>query len=140
MSLICNVSQAQLLLCFSYTRPYPYLPLPLPPFAPVFMLSHAFENYEKIMAKIRVWSIHVGNVDEKKDGEADAEHPLIIICRQRVPLSTKLKKKAHTQCRAFLIVLTLWWLGGKGKCSGLGVTGLSFSLLVLFTYLPSAFA
>lgn len=104
------------------------------------MLSHAFENYEKIMAKIRVWSIHVGNVDEMKEGEADAEHPLIIICRQRVPLSTKLKKKAHTQCRAFLIVLTLWWLGGKGKCSGLEVTGLSFSLLVLFTYLPSAFA
>lgn len=101
------------------------------------MLSHAFENYEKIMAKIRVSSIHVEKEEEKKGGEADAEHPLIIICRQRVPSSTKLKKKAHTQCRTSLIVLTLWWLGGKGKCSGLGVTASSLSLSLFLCLLSS---
>lgn len=110
------------------------------PFAPAFMLSHAFENYEKIMAKIRVSGIHVGKEQEKKEGEADAEHPLIIICRQRVPSSTKLKKKAHTmQGFPHCSHIMMAWREGKVFRIG-GYCSLSLSLPVLFTYLCSAFA
>lgn len=146
MSLICNVSQAQLLLCFSYT------PIPTyhshntahscPLFVACFYAVTRIWKLRKNNGKNTSFDIRVGG--RRNERQTRNIRLLLYAGREREKKRafhqvSKLKKENTTMQRFPHCSHIMLGLGVKRGRSATD-WGLHFALPVLFTYLPSAFA